>query len=387
MKIVCATSVLLGREAFSTLGDVEWVPERDINPHVVRDADLLITRSKVKLTRELLQNSHVSFVATATAGVDHLDAAFLDERPIAWASAPGSNANSVAEWVTAALLHLAAKQGIELQGRTLGIIGVGNVGSRVAALAPALGLRVLLNDPPRALAEPGPRWQSLETVLAESDFISLHVPLVDGGPCPTRAMVDCRFLSSLKPGAIFLNASRGEVVDEDSLLLSLDQHCLSHAILDVFAHEPDVNPQTAAKAALVTPHIAGYSYEGRVRGTEMCYLAACRFLEVEPRWSPPPLPPDPARTINLDPRGRTIMESLAFVVQSAYAITNDDRALRDGLVADETARRRHFQSLRAHYPDRHEFSAFTVRLTGAAPDLAARLRQLGFAVELRGTHG
>ncbi len=380
VKIVCASSVTMGREAFATLGDVAWIPERAISPEVVRDADLLITRSKVKLTRALLKDSRVAFVATATAGVDHMDIAFLNERSIAWVSAPGSNANSVAEWAAAGLLHLHARHTAELEGKTLGIIGVGNVGSRLAALAPALGLRVLLNDPPRAAAEPGPMWTDLDPLLAGSDIVSLHVPLTESGPYATRGMVDCRFLSTLKPGAIFLNASRGEVVDEECLLLGLGRHWISHALLDVFAHEPDVAAGTAAAATLITPHIAGYSYDGRVRGTEMCYRAACRFLEVEPRWAPPDPPDDPSHAIAADPRGRAPLETLASVVAQAYDITRDDQALRAGLEADEAARRRHFQELRAHYRDRREFSAFTVRLAAPAPPLAARLSRLGFRV-------
>ena len=383
MKIVCATSVTLGREAFSTLGEVAWVPEREITAEVVRDADLLIGRSKVKLDRALLDGSRVAFAATATAGVDHVDAAYLEERQIAWTSAPGSNANSVAEWVAAGLLHLATRHGVALEGKTLGIIGVGNVGTRVAALAPALGLRVLLNDPPRAAAEPGAMWCELDALLAQADIVTLHVPLTDAGPYATRALVDCRFLSNLKTGAIFLNASRGEVVDEDCLRLAVDQDCVSHALLDVFAREPDVDPRTAAIADLVTPHIAGYSYEGRVRGTDQCYRAACRFLEVEPRWSPPPLPHDEARVLDADPRGRTDLDVLAELVARAYDITADDRALRAGLGPDEAARRARFQALRAHYADRLEFPAFTTRVPATHPTLAARLSRLGFTVQPR----
>ncbi|HMP77248.1 MAG TPA: 4-phosphoerythronate dehydrogenase [Kiritimatiellia bacterium] len=379
MKIVCATSVTLGREAFSTIGEVAWIPEREITPDVVRDADLLIARSKVKLNRALLDGSRVAFAATATAGVDHVDAAYLEEKQIAWTSAPGSNANSVAEWVAAGLLHLATRHGVELEGRTLGIIGVGNVGTRVAAMAPALGLRVLLNDPPRAAAQPGAMWCDLDTLLAQADIVTLHVPLTDAGPYATRELVDFRFLSGLKSGAIFLNASRGEVVDEDCLRHAVDQHCISHALLDVFAHEPDVDPRTAAIADLVTPHIAGYSYEGRVRGTDMCYRAACRFLELDPRWAPPPLPPDPAREFDADPRGRTEQDVLAEIVARAYDITADDQALRTGLGPDAAARRSHFQSLRARYADRLEFPAFTVRAP-ARSALASRLGRLGFTV-------
>jgi erythronate-4-phosphate dehydrogenase len=381
VKIVCATSVALGQEAFSSLGHVTLIPEQEITPKEVRDADLLITRSKVKIDAALLDGSRVSFVATATAGIDHLDIDYLNARSIAWAFAPGCNANSVAEWVIAALLRLHVATGAALDGKTIGIIGVGHVGSRVAALAPALGLRALLHDPPRAALEPGPMWLDRDALLAESDIVTLHVPLTDAGPYATRGMVDCRFLAAMKPGSIFINTARGEVVDEECLRLGLEQQWIDHALLDVFACEPDVDPRLASAAFLVTPHIAGYSYEGRVRGTEMCYRAACGFLEMEPRWAPPPRPTDPARTLDLDPRGRADLEALADVALRAYDIAADDRALREGLGTSEAERRRRFQQLRAHYPDRREFSAHTVRLAAAAPALELKLARLGFAVE------
>jgi erythronate-4-phosphate dehydrogenase len=381
VKIVCATSVALGKEAFSSIGHVTLIPEQEINADVVRDADLLITRSKVKIDAALLEGSRVSFVATATSGIDHLDIDYLNARSIAWANAPGCNANSVAEWVIAGLLQLHVVTWIPLEGKTLGIIGVGHIGSRVAALAPALGLRVLLHDPPRAAAEPSPVWTDLDALLAESDVVTLHVPLTDCGPYATRGMVNCRFLAAMKPGSIFINSARGEVVDEESLLLALQQKWIAHALLDVFACEPDINPRLAEAAFLATPHIAGYSHEGRVLGTEMCYRAACGFLEIEPRWVPPPLASDSVRVVDLDPRGLSDLEALAYVVQRAYDIAADDRALRDGLGANEAIRRERFQRLRANYTERREFSAHTVRLAAAAPSLEAKLERLGFAVE------
>lgn len=380
-RIVCATSVALGREAFSTLGEVVSVSEKDISPEIVRDADLLITRSKVRIDERLLRDSRVSFVATATAGFDHIDTTYLEARGIAWTAAPGCNANSVAEWLVAALLNAHVNRGLPLEGRSLGIIGVGNVGSRVATLAPALGLQTLLNDPPRAILEPGPQWRDLETILSTADIVTLHVPLTESGPYATRNLVDCRFLSAMRPASTFINASRGEVVDEECLLLGLQQEWIEYAILDVFQNEPAIDPRVVDAATLATPHIAGYSYEGRVRGTEICYREACRFLEVEPRWQPPWFDRDGKRTIVLDPRGKTVLESLHEVVSQAYDIAADDRALRAGIRASEGERRAHFQRLRAAYPDRREFPSFAVRLLYPAPDLEDRIRALGFHVD------
>jgi erythronate-4-phosphate dehydrogenase len=202
VKIVCASSVLSGREAFATLGEVVVAPERAISADLVRDADALITRSKVKVDRRLLDQSRVTFVGTATAGTDHFDIPFLEEKQIRWCAAPGCNANSVAEYVAAALLALANRFDIRLGGRTIAIVGAGNVGRRVAEIATAMGLHVLLNDPPLAAATGDPAYRPLDEVLAKADIVSLHVPLTDDGPCPTRKMVDARFFSRIKPGGL-----------------------------------------------------------------------------------------------------------------------------------------------------------------------------------------
>lgn len=378
MNIVCASSLALGREMFSTLGEVTVLPERDINAAAVRDADALIVRSKVRVTRELLEGSRVSFVGTATAGTDHMDLGWLEERGVAWTSAPGSNARSVAEYVVAALLRLAVRHGFPLAGKTLAIVGVGHVGSALAGMAPALGLQVLLNDPPRAAAEGLASLRPLDEILPQADLISLHVPLVEGGPYATRHLVDCRFLSALKPGCLFVNASRGEVVDEDCLLLALGQGWVSRCVLDVFECEPRLRTEVAAQADLISPHIAGYSYEGRVRGTQMCYEAACRFFEREPTWRSSPADRLACATLHVDARGRRTEEVLDAVVRGAYDIEADDRALRAGLVPDDLERGRHFQKLRSQYPDRYEFAAWPVELTGADGALADRVRALGF---------
>lgn len=378
MKIVCASSLALGPEMFSTLGEVRVVPEREITADVARDADALIVRSKVRLNRELLENSRVSFVATATAGTDHMDIPWLEERGIAWAAAPGSNANSVAEYVCAALLRLAVRHHFSLEGRTLAIVGVGHVGSRLASLSPALGLRLLLNDPPRFAAEGIAELRPLNAILPVADIVSLHVPLTTEGDYATRRMVDCRFLSALKSGAIFVSAARGEVVDEEALLLARGRNQISRMALDVFDGEPRIAPDTAAAADIISPHIAGYSYQGRVNGTRMCYEAACRFFEKTPVWKPGPLTPPGSAIIKVDVRGRSAEEALDAVVRAAYEIEADDRALRAGLVEDDIARGKHFQNLRARYPERYEFASWTVELTGADTSLQSAVRALGF---------
>lgn len=383
MKIVCATSVALGQEAFATMGDVAMVPEREITPAIVRDADALITRSKVRINAQLLEGSRVSFVATATAGTDHIDADYVAARALACVSAPGCNANSVGEYVVAALLTLAQRHAFRLEGRTLGVVGVGHVGARVTALARALGMNVLLNDPPRAAAEGLPELRPLDDVLAAADVLSLHVPLTLAGGHATHRLVNDRFLSRLKPGCLFINASRGEVVDEDCLLQALDRGWVSRAVLDVFEGEPRLRRDVAARADLISPHIAGYSFEGRVRGTEMCYRAACRFFGREPAWDPAFIYSASRGRLRASCRGRDPEEVLLSLVKAAYDIEADDRALRAGLDADDAQRGRHFQRVRSAYPERHEFPGYAVALEDADPGLRSRVRGLGFHLEAK----
>jgi len=380
MKIVCAESVLYGKEAFSTLGDVRVIPDRKIGPADVRDADALVVRSKTRADRALLQGSRVAFVGTATAGYDHLDTEWLSSAGIAWRSAPGCNADSVAEYVTAALLCLARRHAFRLEGRTLGVVGVGQVGRRVVQKADALGLRVLQNDPPRRIAEGAPELIELDDVLARADALSLHVPLTDSGPFATRRMADARLFARMKPGAVFINASRGEVVDEDDLRLAIERGQIAHAVLDVWENEPRWNAGLMRLAELGTPHIAGYSYDGKLKGTEMIYQEACRFFEAAPAWDPAPLRPPPAvPVVRLDPTGLDDEEALWAVVRRVYDIEADDRALREG-PADDASRAERFERLRRNYPERREFPNTVVRLTAPAPPLQRKLEGLGFRV-------
>ncbi len=379
MKTVCAASVLFGREAFATLGDVAMLPDGAITRDTLRDADALIIRSKTAVTAELLAGTPVAFVGTATAGYDHLDLAGLGRAGVAWSAAPGCNANSVAEYIVAALLTLSARRGRPLKDRTLAVVGVGQVGRRVAQKAEALGLRVLLNDPPRARAEGDPSFQPVEEILPQADWITLHVPLTADGPCPTRGMVDCRWLARARSGAFFLNAARGEVVDESVLRLALDCGALTDAALDVWAGEPAIDPDLLARAALATPHIAGYSYDGKLDGTRQVYAAACRFFEREATWDPAPLLPAPARArIELDARGRGTEDALRDLVRRVYDIEADDRALRQPPETDSTRLARRFETLRREYPIRREFPLTDVAATGGSDDLRAAIAGLGF---------
>jgi len=370
MKTVVAETVLLGREAFETLGNVVVIPDRQIGPEHLKDADALIIRSKTKVTPELLAGSAVRFVGTATAGFEHMDCQWLEKNGIGWCAAPGCNADSVADYITAALLHLHIFQGLELKGRTIGIIGVGQVGSRVAKRAEALGLRVLLNDPPRAAKEGDAGFQCLETLLAESDIVTLHVPLIKEKPWPTLKMADCRFFEQMKPGSLFINASRGKVLDSDALLHANANGIISHAVLDVWDPEPAIRADVLAAATIGTPHIAGHSFEGKLNGTIQVYREACNFFETAPVWDPSPLlPVVDVPELKIDSHGKSDLAVLAEAVAAVYDIKADRLTEKDI---------ERFDKLRANYGVRREFKNTTVTLSESRPDLLKRIGQAGF---------
>src|SRR5689334_5916892 len=282
LRILGDANIPYLHDAFGALGQVETVPAREITPERVREVDLLLVRSTVRVNEALLSKSRVRFVATATIGIDHLDTAWLDRAGIRWASAPGSNADSVVQWFAAALARVP-----DVAQRQLGIVGVGNVGSRIERLWRALDVKPpLLCDPPRARREGAAAFVALDEVLARCDLVTLHVPLTRSGQDATVHLVDAR---RLRRDAVLINACRGEVLDSASALAVANP-----LLLDVFEGEPAPDPRLVARAAIATPHIAGHSLDGKANGTKMIYDAACAFLGVAPTWTPPQsLPPPP----------------------------------------------------------------------------------------------
>jgi erythronate-4-phosphate dehydrogenase len=380
VKIVCAASVLYGKEAFETVGDTYVIPDARISREHVRDADALVIRSKTVANAALLEGSRVSFVGTATAGTDHLDEAFLADAGMATAAADGCNANSVAEYVVAALCALAARHGMRLDTLTVGVVGCGHIGSRVVQKAEALGMKTLRNDPPLQLASGDRRFLDLDRLLTEADLLSLHVPLTRGGPFPTWRMAGYHFFEHLKPRALFFNTSRGEVVDPDALLLTLEKGTISHAVLDVWDHEPCISRTLLHKVDVGTPHIAGYSFEGRLNGTVAVYEDLCRFFETAPRWRPDESRFPAGARVSVDGRGLSEEEILWRAIQGAYDLEADDRALRAGSTASDPDWAAHFNALRRDYGERREFAAAQVRLSEAPDTAAEKLRRLGFHV-------
>ena len=257
MKILCASNMPLAKEAFRTLGDVTLKEGRQIGPGDVRDAELLAIRSTTKVNEALLSDSPVRFVGTATIGTDHLDIPYLDQKGVEWVSSAGCNAISVAEFITAALLEFLVTHNRDPRDMTLGVIGVGHVGSKVARQGEALGMKVLLNDPPRARAEGQDGFVKLDELLAASDVVTMHVPLTKDGEDPTFQMCDQAFFGKLKAGAWFMNAARGPIMDTRALCAARNSGTIGALLIDTWENEPVVADDLLQLCDFATPACRG----------------------------------------------------------------------------------------------------------------------------------
>jgi erythronate-4-phosphate dehydrogenase len=364
-------------EALAPVADARALATAEITREALAGVDAVIVRSETKIGPALLDGTRVQFVGTATIGTDHVDLPYLRKRGIRFASAPGSNANSVAEYVATALLVAAGRLGWKLRGKTLGVVGVGNVGSKVVRVGEALGMTVLQNDPPLARKTGTSHLQPLEALM-DADILTLHVPLTREGEFPTHHLVDRARIERMKPGALLLNTSRGGVVDSPALVSALETGHLAGVILDVWEREPDIDMRLLSLSLLGTPHIAGYSYDGKVNAARLMFEEVCRHFGWTAAWTPPGMLPAPAREIvTIDPAGdaETVLRT---ILSTCYDIETDDRALRSLLQASPDDRPVLFRRLRSMYPVRREFAATRVHGHAGAGDLSGRLTMLGF---------
>jgi erythronate-4-phosphate dehydrogenase len=373
MKIAADPNIPFVQEAFDGFGEIQLVAGRAMTAGAVRDADVLLVRSVTPVNATLLNGSRVQFVGTATTGTDHINEVYLASRGIGFASAEGSNANSVAEYVVAALLELAHRQKFRLRDKTLGVIGVGRIGSRVLRYAESLGMRVMQNDPPRNRAENLPQLVSLERLLADADIITMHVPLTREGADATYHLFAKDTLAALEiRRPILINTARGAVVDNKALLRAIDGQKLGATVLDVWENEPTISPELLDVVDIGTPHIAGYSFDGKVNAVRMLYEAVCRHFRLPATWQPRlPAPPVPLIELSAS-SGEDEEEILRRVVKRIYDIAADDAALRRNV--------REFDRLRAEYPIRREFFNTQLVLRGATDRLRKKFAALGFQV-------
>lgn len=376
MRIVADENIPLLEEFFASFAQVERYPGRSLSAAQVRDADVLLVRSVTPVNADLLEDSRVGFVGTCTIGTDHLDLAYLAQNNIAWASAPGCNARGVVDYVLSSILLLADEQGVAPESRCYGVVGVGQVGGRLLQVLNALGWTVLACDPPRARAgEQG--FVCLDELVARCDVISVHTPLNRQGEDATWHLFDQQRLAQLKPSAWLINASRGAVVDNAALKQLLSQRSDLQVVLDVWEGEPLVDVELAQLCRVATPHIAGYSLDGKLRGTEQIYQELCAWRQQPASVQLAQLmPPAWLAQITLDAKA-PLAWALKHLVRSIYDPRRDSADFMRSLVGDELARRQAFDRLRKNYPIRRELTGLKVQVLESAPELQALVRSLG----------
>lgn len=380
MKIVADNKIPFLAGALEPYADVIYLPGSETTPQVVADADAVITRTRTICNEGLLKGSRVKMIATATIGFDHIDTAWCNANGIEWTNAPGCNSWSVQQYIASLLVNLAQTFGFDCKDKTLGVIGVGNVGSKVAHIAELLGFKVLLNDPPRAAKEGQRGFTSLDTLLEKSDIITCHVPLQKDGPYATYHMFDKERIAKLRKDQFLINSSRGPVVDNAALKDALKAKSIAGASLDVWENEPNIDTELMDLLYTATPHIAGYSLDGKANGTTMSVQAIARKFNLPCKdWHVTDIPL-PAQDVcfTIDVTGKTAAEIIQEAILYTYDIKNDDKRLRASVST--------FEKQRSDYPVRREFPAFTVTLDGAlTPELIEEcvetLEEIGFNVE------
>ncbi|MCJ7447067.1 MAG: 4-phosphoerythronate dehydrogenase PdxB [Bacteroidales bacterium] len=352
---------------------ITYLPGKNIVNEILKDADALLIRTRTKCTESLLKGSGVRFIGTATIGFDHIDIQFCRKHKIKWTNAPGCNSSSVQQYMAAALLKTAAEVGFSLKDKSIGIVGVGNVGKKVENFARIVGMNVLLNDPPRARKEGDKTFVKLNTLLKESDIVTLHVPLNIVGDDKTYNLFNEKIFKRMKKGAWLFNASRGEVVETSALKSVLLSGKLGGAVIDVWENEPDIDLELMGKVFLATPHIAGYSTDGKANGTSMIVNALSRYFNFPLKgWFPENIPPPASPVIKLDGKGKSDEDIIREAVNLTYDIETDNFNLRSSPYD--------FENQRGDYPLRREFHAYTAKLKGGSKIAVKMLKDLGFRV-------
>ena len=376
MKIVCDNKIPFLRGVLEPYADVVYLPGKETTAEVVRDADALITRTRTKCNEALLKGSQVQVIATATIGFDHIDTAWCDRNGIFWDNAPGCNSGSVQQYIASVLVTLAQKYGFSLADKTLGVVGVGHVGRKVARIAELLGMKVLLNDPPRARAEGPEKFVSLDDLMERADIVTLHVPLTREGEDATWHLFDAARIGRLRPDQFLFNSSRGPVVDNAALKAALKAGTLRGAVLDVWENEPDIDRELMGLLEYSTPHIAGYSADGKANGTTMSVRTVASVLGLPLRdWTASGVPaPAQPLSFSIDAAGKTDAQVLAEAILYTYDVQRDTDALR---AAPEL-----FEKLRGDYPVRREPTAFTLQLKGGTTSQAETLSRIGFKLQI-----
>ena len=376
LNILIDENIAFANSAFNHVGNVKLLQGREIDNDALKDIDILIVRSITNVNEELLKNTPVKFVGTATIGTDHIDLDYLKGKKIFFADAKGCNAFSVAEYVIAALFNLSTRYNFTLKDKSIGIVGFGNVGSKVAAFTKSLGMNVLLNDPPLERKGNDQTFVSLKEIF-KCDIITLHTPLNLSGIDKTLHLINKDNLAQLKENTILINTSRGAVIDNNALFQILKRNKIITAI-DVWENEPEINLDLLSRTDIATPHIAGYSFEGKVNGTIMIYNSLCEFLNIEKKFDfTLPAVQDPIIEMTFSDRFESTINQL---ISNIYTIADDDLRMRKMLGMNKTDAVKEFDNQRKFYPIRREFNNYILKSDNLNEGLRSILSELRFNV-------
>ena len=361
MNLVVDENIVQGKEAFQKFGDVTFLGGRKISNKNLTEADALIVRSITKVNEELLKNTKVKFVGTATIGTDHIDLEYLKNNNISFSSAAGCNSYSVAEYIFSAITKIAGQNNFNLSDKSIGVIGYGNIGTKVVKIANSIGMKVVINDPPKERDTKEKIFSPLEDAL-KCDIITFHVPLNIEGIDKTVHLLDERNIGLIKENTILINSSRGPVVDNKVLKKRLKKNNNIFTVLDVWEEEPQIDTELLDLVSIATPHIAGYSFEGKVTGTKMVYDALCKNINIKPDWSP-------RRDIVLNntveiKNNDYVLKVLEKLFSKSYSVMDDDKLMRNIKNISEADIPEYFDGLRKSYRIRRELNNFEVLLHG-----------------------
>lgn len=375
MKFIIDDKIPYIKGALEPFGEVLYLSGPKTTPAIAKNADAIITRTRTICNKELLDGSSVKFIATATIGYDHIDTDYCDNAGVKWTNAPGCNSKSVEQYIASALFVLAERKGFELKNKTIGIVGVGQVGSKVARVCELFGMNVILNDPPRERAEGSEKFCSLNYIIENADIITLHVPLNMQGEDSTFHLADDTFFKSLKRKPIVFNSCRGEVLDSFSAKSALKEGLISGLIIDCWENEPDIDMELLGMVDLATPHIAGYSKDGKANGTSLSIQAVSRFFGLGlDDWKATDVELPAKTIISIDGTGLDKEKIIARAVLATYDIRIDDQDFRSNPNL--------FEKLRGDYYVRREYPVFTVEAKNVSSETIEVLESLGFKMKV-----
>jgi erythronate-4-phosphate dehydrogenase len=373
IKIVADDKIPFLAGVLEPFAEVLYVPGHLISSEHLKSAQGLIIRTRTICNARLLENTTIKFIASATIGFDHIDAQFCLGKGIDWTNAPGCNSGSVQQYMASVLMHIELKEQRPLCDMTIGIIGVGNVGKKVEKLARALGMKVLLNDPPRERIEGPSEFVNLDQLLNQSDIVTLHVPLYRDGPDRTYHLTDRSFFKKMKPQSWLINASRGEICNSIAIKEAYENNILADMVLDVWENEPLIDLDLLQKCFIGTPHIAGYSVDGKANGTSMAVQACSRYFGFRRNsWYPANLPKPDNTLIDLKSSILSHNEAVRKAILSSYDICKDDCNLKANPLL--------FEKLRGEYPTRREFHAYSIIMDPSRTELSELLSDIGFNI-------